>query len=613
MRTSPDAFVPALRAQWLACIMHDILGMKTLSGASALLSGYRSITRHPALGSARIALRNLRLIGMNIESDAHLQEAVMEARVWEEDHASDDDYREPPFEISTDPATGFTIRERVRASDPRRQNMLQELLRSLPQEAEKRAAADHTRPFRFRADGDNSPDAICDTRDIQVLRPKLPVAPDKHERDPIAITLADLEAIAKALDEEDSRDPTRPPRNFLTRLRSVEGDPVFSVLSPQGNRLAPNSTIKLDGVSHMIGLPGAGKSTLIFLLIVALARQGRRVTLLVPSIEFALAIDADLARYSVPTALLVGQSPDARRSHATRLAERIATMDSGGFGQTAAGAELLGTRCALSGFVSVPPPSFDFPHDRPPCTSIRQAKLKKDGKEGQEGKRLCPLATSCGRQRSARRLADAEALVHIGHVISTDVSVSPHFHAERMRHFERVARTSDLVIIDEVDGAQAALDGKESPNWISSARPNPTDRCFSTTYSTPSPPDAGSGFPLRLRTTRWRPIVSCVSTGPCAPICWNEWPKRAEFWRGSRTPSSRAIRSSRRCTSVRKPMRTSIEAPVSTASGVFSNSWYVRSSPTRWGRRRGRSDRAQPRTGGAGPGGRPGRARRGRR
>jgi hypothetical protein len=45
-------------------------------------------------------------------------------------------------------------------------------------------------------------------------------------------------------------------------------------------------------------------------------------------------------------------------------------------------------------------------------------------------------------------------------VISTEVLASPHFHTERMRHFERVARTSDLVIIDEVDGAQAALDGK---------------------------------------------------------------------------------------------------------------------------------------------------------
>jgi pPIWI RE three-gene island domain Z len=122
MRRAPDNFVPALRAQWMACVMHDILGLETLSGASAILSGYRSITRHPALESARTALRNLRLLGVNIESDTHLQEAVTEARVWEEDHSSDDDYSEPLFEISTDPGTGFAIRERVRRSDPRRED-----------------------------------------------------------------------------------------------------------------------------------------------------------------------------------------------------------------------------------------------------------------------------------------------------------------------------------------------------------------------------------------------------------------------------------------------------------------------------------------------------------
>jgi hypothetical protein len=460
MRRAPDNFVPALRAQWMACVMHDILGLETLSGASAILSGYRSITRHPALESARTALRNLRLLGVNIESDTHLQEAVTEARVWEEDHSSDDDYSEPLFEISTDPGTGFAIRERVRRSDPRRQRMLDTLLGILPHELDARVAADHTRSFRFRTDGDSGPDVICDTRAIPVLRLSPAVAADKQTRDPIIVTIAELEDIARTLDEEDARDPTRIPRNFLIRLKSVEGNAVFSVLSPKGADLAPTTAISLDGVSHMIGLPGAGKSTLIFLLVVLLARQNRRVTLLVPSIEFALALDSDLARYSVPTALLVGQSPDARRNHATRLAERIATMDSGGFGQTAAGAELLGTRCALAGFVSVPPAAFEFPHDRPPCTSIRQARLKNDGKEGKEGYRLCPLAAACGRQRSARRLADAEALVHIGHIISTDVLTSPHFHTERMRHFERVARTSDLVVIDEVDGAQAALDGK---------------------------------------------------------------------------------------------------------------------------------------------------------
>jgi hypothetical protein len=440
--------------------MHDVLGVKSLSGASALLSGFRSIARHPALQDARVALRNLRLIGVNIESDAHLQEAVTEAKIWEEDHRSDDDYSEPPFDISTDPKTGFAIRERVRRTDPKRQAMLQSLLGQLTNEPEKQVAADHARPFRFRSDGDNGPDAICDTRAITSPRPGPQVAPDKPTRDPIVVTVEQLEEVARTLDEEDARDSTRVPRNFFTRLRSFEGDPVFSILTPKGDRLEPGSVIALDGLSHMIGLPGAGKSTLIFLLVVMLARQGRRVTLLVPSIEFALALDADLARYAVPTALLVGQSPDSRRSHATRLAERIAASESGGFGQTAPGAELLGTRCALAGFVSVPPPSFEFPHDRPPCTSVRQGSLKKDGTEGREGRRLCPLSTSCGRQRSARRLADEDALVHIGHVISTDVAVSPHFHEERMRHFERIARTSDLVIVDEVDGAQAALDGK---------------------------------------------------------------------------------------------------------------------------------------------------------
>src|SRR5712671_7306003 len=145
MRRAPDSFVPALRAQWMACVMHDILGRKTLSGASALLSGYRSITRHQALRNARVALRNLRLLGVNIESEAHLQEAVTEARAWEEDHASDDDYSEPPFEISTDPGTGFAIRERVRRTDGRRQMMLDVLLGVLPHDIENRVAADHTR------------------------------------------------------------------------------------------------------------------------------------------------------------------------------------------------------------------------------------------------------------------------------------------------------------------------------------------------------------------------------------------------------------------------------------------------------------------------------------
>ena len=227
MRRAPDTFIPALRVQWMACVMHDILGLKTLSGAPALLSGYRSITRHPALRVARPALRNLRLIGMNVESDAHLQEAVMEARAWEQDHASDEDYSEPPFEISTDPRTGFAIRERVGRTDRRRQAMLDTLVGMLPHDIETRIVADHTRSFRFRADGDSSPDVICDTRAIAALPPPPITAEVKTTRAQIVVTLAELEAIARTLDEEDARDVSRVPRNFLARLRSRGVRPCF--------------------------------------------------------------------------------------------------------------------------------------------------------------------------------------------------------------------------------------------------------------------------------------------------------------------------------------------------------------------------------------------------
>ena len=103
-----------------------------------------------------------------------------------------------------------------------------------------------------------------------------PTAPDRATRAPIDVSIAELEEIARTLDAEDAADKSRSPKNFLTRLRSVDGDPVFSVLAPRDGKLKPTSTISLDGLSHMIGLPGAGKSTSIFLLVVLLSRQGRR-------------------------------------------------------------------------------------------------------------------------------------------------------------------------------------------------------------------------------------------------------------------------------------------------------------------------------------------------
>ncbi|WP_204267448.1 hypothetical protein, partial [Enterobacter roggenkampii] len=87
---------------------------------------------------------------------------------------------------------------------------------------------------------------------------------------------------------------------------------------------------------------GTGKTTLIKLALAWLDRQEYHVVVLVPSIENALNTLADLAHYGVEAGLLMGQSPDTRRRHAAKLAERIASLDeTRGFGRSVFGAELM--------------------------------------------------------------------------------------------------------------------------------------------------------------------------------------------------------------------------------------------------------------------------------
>ncbi|MGQ0681617.1 MULTISPECIES: hypothetical protein [Bradyrhizobium] len=461
MRSSPATFDRALRVQWVCAAFHHFLGRRELRGAPALLSGYRSIVDHPALTSFSLPAFNLRQMGISIVSDATLREAISDWATWEAENRLSPDYVEPPFAITLDDRLSFSLR--VRENDPAYVSMINALSVPLPDRTWQKSTADVDRPFKIPGEflGGNE-SLVADTSALAgklASAPRLDLTP--RNRSPIKITLAELERIADELDAIDASAPERIPGNFKARLRDDVGNPLFSVLSPSKEALASTDTIEISKVKHLIGLPGSGKSTLILLIVVALSRSGLHIVLLLPSIEASLNYVAELERYGVNPALLVGQSPDARRRHSRKLAERIAASDdTGGMGRTAPGSELLSVNCALAGFLSNPEPSLGFPHLSPPCSDIQQRRQKRDGSETEaEGDRLCPLSAVCGRQKSARELANPSRNVWIGHVISTDVRMSPHFASEQIRFFETIARISDLVIVDEADGAQAALDG----------------------------------------------------------------------------------------------------------------------------------------------------------
>ncbi len=460
MRTRPNGFVGDLRIQWVCAAAHYFLSERALGSIPALLSGFGSCLDRPGLEDFAASAFSLRHLGVSVASDIQLRQAVHDAAIWEDDHRLDPDYVEPPFRVDAE-AAGYPFSLRPGA-DIEARRMADALLAGLSFAPWTVPVAASERPMAVLEAAMDGAERIS----IELDGVDAPSPPDHHDvarppRGPIVTPLADLEAVAARLDAFDAADPARPRGNWLARLRESDGRRKFEVLAPDRGAgvLRDTDAIRLEGLKHLIGLPGTGKTTLIVLLLVWLDEHGYRTVVLLPSIEMSLNLLGDLRFYGADVGLLVGQSPETRINHARKLAERLGADESRGFGRTVAGADLLGLTCALAAFDTDPEGHEAFPHLAPPCIQVLQRRLKKDGTPvARESKHLCPLSGACGRLKASRELVHRN--IWLGHVLSLDTRISPHFADEQIRYFEATAMASDLVIVDEADGAQAALDGK---------------------------------------------------------------------------------------------------------------------------------------------------------
>ena len=301
----------------------------------------------------------------------------------------------------------------------------------------------------------------------------VPPAPPQFDlqrigRAPGCVRWDDLVAVADRFDtvDEQAARQRRGERSWYRRLHTDDGERTAVLLKAGDEGLVPTDGMELVGLKHMIGLPGSGKTTLLYLLAAWMDERGYRVCFLFPSIEVSTAFIEKLSQYDVRAGLLFGQSDRARSKHVANFASAL-SQDNNGFAVTRSAAPFFATNCALAGYAS--DEDVEFPHDRPPCQMIEQRAIEekkktsggKEKKPTRDRQRQCALASVCGRQFVERELVDAT--VWAGHVLSTDREVSPLFSGVQLRHFELIARTFDLVVVDECDGAQANLDGRGTP------------------------------------------------------------------------------------------------------------------------------------------------------
>lgn len=423
MRVKPNLWVKEERIQW-GCVLMQMLGESSLEHLHIVLCGLRSIERSRQVAPFERAVRTARIILSDLLTKNAVQSAVYEF-LSEAKHRS----------FTIDPKTlAFTAMypdgldpNIVSAEDILNTDLVQQAydLETANPDADLLAEIDQVRvPIRMQ--GLRFPEA---KKHALTRRP----------RRPIVVRWDDLIELAAQLDREDA-EAGRRPQNWSMRIGLIR------LQATTGRGLRDSDVLDLGGLKHLIGLPGAGKTTLITLLCVLLKRRGQRVAVFFTAIEVAREYLETLRRYDVKVAILMGRSGQTHRRHANRMAELIAGQGGGGFARTREGVELFATSCPLPAFADSWPERWRL--GVAPCESLFEV--------GSSKRKLCPVWERCGRVKNQRELVEAD--VWLGHVISADTYVPAHTSAEQLRYFELVADTFDLVIFDECDETQKVLD-----------------------------------------------------------------------------------------------------------------------------------------------------------
>ncbi|MBP6892926.1 MAG: hypothetical protein KBC94_00770 [Pseudacidovorax sp.] len=487
MRERLKPYRGANALNYLCLLATELMGQRHLRDLPALMTGFNSVLATlpanvvTAIENLRISgyapwsQRELRLmVGQYNETHRRLEQrrrATSRAKSWDDDVEPGDapERGAPPAGPAEDDEEGPGKRFEV---DPQL-NVWPVWTSIMPDDISEALAsltaplALRQRPPRRRHDP-TLPARIVDERrhfktaiePLGFMPPEPPLMDTtRHGRAPGLVKWSDLVAVADrfdVLDEQAGRQKAGE-RSWYRRLHTATGEPTAVLTEATVEGLVERDAIELIGVKHLIGLPGAGKTTLLYLLAAWASERHYQVCLLFPSIEVATGFVERLSLYYVPAGLLFGQSDRARSKHVSSFAAAL-SQDNRGYAVTRDAAPYFATNCSLAAFAA--DEDVTFPHAHPPCQLVHQtvsgAKASKRPKPHQ-----CALASVCGRQHGERSLVDAT--VWAGHILSTDREVSPLFSDVQLRHFEYLARTFDLIVVDECDGAQANMDGRGTP------------------------------------------------------------------------------------------------------------------------------------------------------
>lgn len=208
--------------------------------------------------------------------------------------------------------------------------------------------------------------------------------------------------------------------------------------------------LTLDGLYHLVGMVGSGKSTLMDVLAVWAARSGMRVMLVVgDNVDVTTRVERfrGLGINSVP---LMGVGSRKRRREQI---EKVAME--GGEGWRDPRLKWVSPICPIIGLGTSGAP--DISPGSEPCDSLYETR------EQDSIQRTCPLMPVCPVHLARNTMMDAD--IWVGTPQSLVLTRAPEQAiSENVRLLEVVYRDCDLVVVDEADRVQTQLDAMFAPS-----------------------------------------------------------------------------------------------------------------------------------------------------
>ncbi|MGW4971905.1 pPIWI_RE_Z domain-containing protein [Streptomyces albidoflavus] len=302
--------------------------------------------------------------------------------------------------------------------------------------------------------------------DLPEVRPAPMVAHDVNfvpegGGEPLTFRFKDLARTAAEMDAIDRRHGRTGRLTWGDRLQACEMSTAHLGVFRRSDEFT------VDGMQHLLGIVGAGKSTLRDVIAVHLAKRQRRVTVVVSDVAEVLKVVEIYNRYTDEAAApVLGSS--GRERHAQRLHRRLAGRGEHRLlAHDDAAFAYLGTSCVLNLKLrdgSGGPIAFGASpctRLRPPSDPGRRTKRARNS-EWQKQSLACPYWSACPRHHGSRALVGAPIWVAtMPSLIDSAPSYSQN--GERIRYLELACRRSDLMIIDEADRVQMHLDQTFAP------------------------------------------------------------------------------------------------------------------------------------------------------